>query len=139
MCGLGLVHQRVPAVRRILLALCVLGCDTSDEPTAAGESCSDVRAAILDECEELYQTRETLAEEFSSLIQSGAPEKQVRRIEAEYQQAGEDYRWCVRAMGGEDVTNATGEFFAAEVVAYCDHDSPAGDRWCPEAEIGCEL
>lgn len=126
-------------MNRILLALCVLGCDTTDEPVAPGESCSDVRTAILEECEDLYQTQQELAAEFSATIQSGAPEMQLRRIEAEYQQAGEDYRWCVRSMGGEDVTNASGKFTAADVVGVCDRDSPSGDRWCPEAEIGCEL
>lgn len=126
-------------MRRLLLALCVLGCDTDDEPAGDVDSCSDVRAAILDECEELYQARETLAAEFAEMVESGAPEKQWRRVEGEYQQAGEDYRWCVRSMGGEDVTNASGEFTAADVVGVCDRDSPSGDRWCPEAEIGCEL
>jgi hypothetical protein len=128
-------------VKRYLLALAMLivacdGPDSSSASESSEQSCSDVRLAILEECEELYDARVACDMELATLKAGTSPWQNKWE---ECSQRAEDQNWCERSLGGDDVTNATGEFTAAEVVAYCDHESPSGDRWCPEAEMGCEL
>jgi hypothetical protein len=114
-------------MKRYVLALLVLAaCDAEGADVAAEPSaCSVARLAILEQCEEYYDT--------AIACQDAAANPEDCR------QPFDDWRWCVRSVDGFEAMNASGEFSAYDVVGYCDHDSPTGDRWCPEAEVGCEL
>lgn len=116
-------------VRRVAATvLLLIGCEATPEPE--GPSCGETRAAILEDCGSLHM--ELLAC-YDDVDEDGMYDFVLCKS------IGDAHRQCAEDLGGFDVLNGTGEYTAYDVVGYCDHDSPSGDMWCPEAEMGCEL